>query len=409
MNTLQKSLPPPTSARDLRFKLQNIAVKLLPDHRVGTCCRARVPEQETVNVVKYEGGGVGFSGLQQCNNVWVCPVCASRISEERRGELQTVVTAARSEGVWVVHATFTMRHNRYNDVHKLLHALSSKGAWGKLTSGARWTRFNRKWGYVGRVRALEITHGDNGWHPHLHVLFFLETESRDRDDLHYDLARMWLDALEKVGLDGEQEVACFVTDHDGDIAEYVSKHGHLPKDVEERALEKDQLDKAEWSLAHEITKQVVKRSRSKNGRSPFALLYDAGEGDKQAGRLFVQFAGAMKGQNQLVISQSLRKRYMSDQHADQIADQPPEVLLEILPGLWQQVVKYRKRAEVLSVAQQGIAPLKEWLHELDLPPALTAEQVSQLTPPPLPAAGGVIVDYESEVVHFVGPPPGCIL
>ncbi|MCP4961098.1 MAG: hypothetical protein GY925_17765 [Actinomycetia bacterium] len=29
-----------------------------------------------------------------------------------------------------------------------------------------------EYGVVGWIAALEITHGPNGWHPHLHVLFF---------------------------------------------------------------------------------------------------------------------------------------------------------------------------------------------------------------------------------------------
>lgn len=34
-------------------------------------------------------------------------------------------------------------------------------------------------GYVlGCCRALEVTHGKNGWHPHLHILIFFGVEAR---------------------------------------------------------------------------------------------------------------------------------------------------------------------------------------------------------------------------------------
>jgi hypothetical protein len=30
--------------------------------------------------------------------------------------------------------------------------------------------FKNKWRILGTLKALEITYGENGWHPHLHVL-----------------------------------------------------------------------------------------------------------------------------------------------------------------------------------------------------------------------------------------------
>ena len=49
-----------------------------------------------------------------------------------------------------------------------------RGAWRMMTSSSGWRRFKTEYGVLGQIRADEITHGVNGWHPHLHLLIFLE-------------------------------------------------------------------------------------------------------------------------------------------------------------------------------------------------------------------------------------------
>ena len=81
---------------------------------------------------------------------------------------------------------------------------------------------------IGRVTSLEVTHGVNGWHPHLHVLLFL---GRDLSTHETDtLKKMWVNHLFKVGL-GEAakltDMMAHALDLRGgeDAAAYIVKYG----------------------------------------------------------------------------------------------------------------------------------------------------------------------------------------
>jgi hypothetical protein len=46
-------------------------------------------------------------------------------------------------------------------------------AYRRFTRGNPWKRFKENYGVEHSIRALEVTHGPNGWHPHIHALLFL--------------------------------------------------------------------------------------------------------------------------------------------------------------------------------------------------------------------------------------------
>jgi len=81
-----------------------------------------------------------------------------------------------------------------------LWELLSKG-WGYMTAGRQWIQFKETFGLVGTIKAVEVTHGGNGWHPHIHVLFFVDAPMNDfdRDDAYRQLtigrpcAKRWQD------------------------------------------------------------------------------------------------------------------------------------------------------------------------------------------------------------------------
>src|SRR5689334_10591492 len=72
-----------------KFWLQSLARELLPrDSRIGVCMHCMSPVASAVDVMKHpESSKAYYSGLMVCGMVWVCSVCAARITEERRQEL----------------------------------------------------------------------------------------------------------------------------------------------------------------------------------------------------------------------------------------------------------------------------------------------------------------------------------
>jgi hypothetical protein len=81
-------------------------------------------------------------------------------------------------------ATFTLRHRAGQSLQFLLRVLRD-------ARGAMWRdrAFKSAWavaGGVGKIVALEVTHGVNGWHPHLHMYWVFESEPAPEM-----LSRLW--------------------------------------------------------------------------------------------------------------------------------------------------------------------------------------------------------------------------
>jgi hypothetical protein len=74
-------------------------------------------------------------------------------------------------------------------------------AWRKVQSGAPWLRFRTQIGFVGAIRTTEITYGDNGWHPHHHVLLLTERplSTAEVTAAESTLAAMWIRRVVALG------------------------------------------------------------------------------------------------------------------------------------------------------------------------------------------------------------------
>src|SRR5664279_2587900 len=69
--------------RRMRYQLQRAAQGLLPGERVKHCQRSTMNEYG-VGVFRSSDGGASFGNLATCGSVWHCPVCAAKITEQRR-------------------------------------------------------------------------------------------------------------------------------------------------------------------------------------------------------------------------------------------------------------------------------------------------------------------------------------
>lgn len=167
-----------------------------------------------------EGRRSGFSGLQSCGSVWACPCCSAKVLAKRQDEITRALAGWTASGGRVVMLTLTMRHHDGQALGGLWDALSY--AWGAVTSGRAWEDTQRTYGApverivtrgkrvgqtvverrVGWVRVVETTHGENGWHVHVHAALMVpgDTTERQADDLGCALFQPWRDALMRRGL-----------------------------------------------------------------------------------------------------------------------------------------------------------------------------------------------------------------
>jgi hypothetical protein len=171
-----------------------------------------------------------------------------------------------------------------------------------LLKGNGWEHRRKSLGYVGSIRAVEVTYGENGWHPHAHVLLLFEdaVTSSERADLEEWLYGRWARHCEALDLGTPSRA------HGIDLQDVNATHGlgeYLTKVVG-----------GNWGIGNELARSDLKKSGG--GRTPWDLLSDfAEDGDADAGRLFQEFMIATKGRHFLVFSRGLKARLAIDEAA----------------------------------------------------------------------------------------------
>jgi hypothetical protein len=163
------SLPVEQDARWLRFERQKQARRLLPAEGVRRCFWSKISKYVEGWKSTRRGGLAHFRNVMTCGSVWMCPVCAAKISERRKIDLESGIEAAQLLGLHPVLVTMTLQHDREDKLSDLLHDLivSIK----KMRGRKFWKRLVDQYGIAGSVTTLEVTYGlDNGWHPHKHIM-----------------------------------------------------------------------------------------------------------------------------------------------------------------------------------------------------------------------------------------------
>jgi hypothetical protein len=211
-----------------------------------------------------------WQGIMTCGHVWTCPVCSQNI-KSKRGE--RIAAAVRGlAGRWQM-LTITLRHRQGMPLGPLMRALAS--AWRRCRQGGR---IQRVWTerVTASVRGTEVTEGQNGWHPHLHVL--LRTSEWDDDERDALLVR-WKAAIRR-------------------------ELGELCVPSDERALWwSDPLDASDpTARALYLAKlglEVAGIRKNARTRTPWDIARDAVSGDSRALMLWHEYHAATKGRRML--------------------------------------------------------------------------------------------------------------
>lgn len=337
-----------------RYYLQSLARELLPGERVSLCLRSIAPGKHHVDVMHAEAEKRAyFQNLMVCARVWQCPVCAAKITEQRRQELAFGVAAS---GKYPVLVTFTLRHRAGDLLADLLAALIESHR--ALKSGELWQNIASEFFWYGSIRALEVTHGRNGWHPHMHELVLLDQKPTPAHlhGLQRALRERWEKMLQRRGFDASWRRGVVVEQEEQKVLDYITKFGREPVNTG-------------WTAVHEVTKAPVKKSNA-GGRTPFQLLADYGAGDLRAGRLFVEYSETFKGRKHLFWSRGLKGELgiAAVDDGTLAAAEPDDVarlLARLSPVEWKAVLYPDRRGELLDIARDGdVDKLQDWLSEL---------------------------------------------
>ena len=335
----------PQAGRAERWALKSVVNRLLPGERVSKCMvlRAPVPGQGLASIEVHKGrthGKAFYHGLMACGSVWTCPICAAKIAERRRVELQQALDAAKAKG-WGIHfVTLTVPHGIGDDLHEILGKLST--ALKKLSGNAPFKKAKAQTGLqiYGYIRAQEVTYGANGWHPHYHLLVFTQGDMHS-SVVRYCYDKAWRSACVASGLPEPHQVhGCTVQDG-REAAKYVSK----------------------WGLEDEMTKAHTKKAK-RHGLTPWGLLSAVLDGNapeiapEPAAALFRLYAHAFKGRRQLHWSVGLRAKLLPEQvelSDQQIVERPDDERADLLAELstddWKAVRVAKMQAALLDAAE----------------------------------------------------------
>jgi hypothetical protein len=326
--------------RRKKYKLLKRGKKLLPNERISSCSQYISKNIDEVTIVKDEKGHHHYHGIAMCGSVWACPVCASKVAETRCIELNAAMQRHQEKGGINLLITLTFPHKRFDNLSGLLKKQAY--ALRLFRSSRAWKRIKEENDLIGFVRALEVTHGVNGWHPHTHEIWFV-TRNIDIQRLETQLFQRWRSCCIKAGL-GIPTREHGVTVKNGQHSQnYVTK----------------------WGADREITYSHIKEGK-RDARTPWDLLNDYSEGDEQAGILFKEFYYAFKGKRQLFWSKNLKSRFNIDDIDDlTLAERPPrksEKVYTVSYSDWYVIVKLDLQVDVLESAElYGVAGIEDIL------------------------------------------------
>jgi len=208
-------------------------------------------------------------------------MCAAKIYTKRAEEITAATTQWRDSGGYVYMVTCTLAHEWTDDLKVLRQGLGK--AWSAVWQGregqARVARLRK----VHHVRAIEVTHGQNGFHPHIHALLFLDKELTDDD--RQELSNAFRDSVSKLcgpKYSPNVEHGCRVDD--SHRTDYIAK------------------------LGLEIA-AITNKSGKNGNRTMWQVASDAANGDADSSRIWYMFVRAMFGARQLCWSKGARRYF----------------------------------------------------------------------------------------------------
>lgn len=341
--------------------------------RVKACGRRRVAREADVTVHRTtgeDGSAVAhFGNVQLCGSVHACPVCAPRVRSERAAEIEHALRLHLAAGGRALFVTLTLPHDQGDQLAPLLDTVAN--GFRAVLAGRAWAGENRvrrsggevveRWhvpgvreraGVIGTIRALEVTYGANGWHPHLHVLVLIDGDGDDPlliDHVRSTWERFVVGAgYRRPGRNVGVDVRPVRTLRE--VAQYTSKV----------------YDEA--GAGFELARHDLKRGRRSGSRNPFGILADyvagleVGHQDDGDLALWRTYEQASHGRQALTWSKGLKARFGVGERTDEeiAAEQiGGEVVFTLTADAWVRVVGTPRAMEDVLDAAEGPDPLMQ--------------------------------------------------
>jgi len=310
-----------------------------------------------------------YSGLTSCGSIWACPVCSAKIRNHRGDEI------ARGAARWIEElgnsaymVTFTVPHDLVDALVPLFDTVAN--GFRAVISGRAWLGEKKRVGIAGTIRSMEVTHGDNGWHPHLHVLVFFDGELTAEDFAWLRLRwyERWSRFITRAGYrapsfeHGLDMRPVITAEEAGKYIAKVQDGGHL---------------------GNELTRADLKEGRN-GSRTPMEVLDDfRWTGDLDDLDVWQEYERATKGRQCITWSKGLRAVLLPDEEDQEMTDD--EIATEEVGGdtvavfdaeTWDGIRKIPGlSAAVLDAAESGgLSAIRDLLAPFHLAPKSPPER-----------------------------------
>ena len=319
-----------------RHQIQQLQIQ---PERCQKCATESIGKESGV-FLDIENGSCRMDSLETCSSVWACPVCRHKILNQRQQDLNKLGELYEKDGGKIYLLTLTIPHYQNERLATVKDGLMS--TFKRLIQSKMWRKFKKN--FDGYTRCIEINYGENGFHPHIHMLIYTpeNIDCQKRSDQIY---KKWFDLVSK----------------------YQKRTPKRAYAVDLRPAEKkDYL--AKWAGANELT--GLSEKSGKNGNytitdlenllvSPSKNSPDCLPVEKVASILY-EYYTETKGNRLLTHSQtiykdgkSLKKYYLQDEKTDEEITQIDKE-------------EYQKMIPVASVTDDGIRLLSSSNHLSDL-------------------------------------------
>jgi hypothetical protein len=287
-----------TVKRARRRRIGATNQEVSPIRSVRHCCRYPIPDYSSqVNIhVRHNIDGessVRFGGVMQCRNPRICFHCSPWLARERAAIVDAVCQGHERGGGCTPMLTLTIPHALGDDYPTAWRAVGE--AVTALLAHSAFRDVKKAYDVTGHIRALETTHGPNGFHPHAHVLLMFGKRPPDSEiarlrELFY---RLWVGAVESTGLPGipSREHGVDFRIFEGELrGQYIAK---LSRGLELAVGETKVGDKDGYRTMAQVA----------------AAMHD---GDAPSSRVWYAYSRGQAWQRMLTFSRGLKRKYADD-------------------------------------------------------------------------------------------------
>ncbi len=270
-------------------------------HRTAACHYEFAPNGKKPTI-KYnpKTKSSSWHNTKKCNSE-LCPVCSVKVGIKVRNRISRIIAEGYKQGYQPVMVTLTVQHDRSHSCDDNVKAMGK--AWRKMQQDKTYRQLLKDHGVWGYIRGSDYTFSPiNGCHFHFHIVYLVESDCFDEKDWHNDydddslwsqFADIWQYLLGTVKRSCIRDIAVDFRIGDQYIAEYIAKHGTVPR-------------QSRWDITAEMSLKAIKRAPDEH-YTLYELMFLAHAGDLWAAKMYAEFCDALHRQKRLVVSQTVRE------------------------------------------------------------------------------------------------------